>query len=169
MRAPRDFLISGFCCADSGCVNYLLKLCIDKLIEGKKKTGEGGACLSHPMWNRKRLEKYRLFSILLLCSCEFVKWMLWDHKSIPIEKKGMIPFGITVRTTTFLYFFFKPFVAFLKPKPGAFMHICIYVSICKYLCKDFFLLEVFYENRNRYTEFFGFVFLNWEGKDAKFY
>lgn len=42
MRAPRDFLIAGFYCADSGCVNYLLKLYIDKLIEGKKnQTGRG--------------------------------------------------------------------------------------------------------------------------------
>lgn len=58
------------------------------------------------------------------------------------------------------------------------MHTYTWVCVCKYLSKDFLLLEVFYENRNGYIEvcwFFGvwgfFVsfFLNWEGKDAVFY
>lgn len=73
----------------------------------------------------------------------------------------MTPVSIMVRTTTFLYFFSKSFEAFLKPKPGTFMHICSYMCVCKYLSKDFFLLEVFYENRNGYIEgwvVLGFVF-----------
>lgn len=61
MRAPRDFLISGFCCAGSGCVNYLLKLCIDKLIEGKKKNRGGGGMFEPSHVKQEALREIQAF------------------------------------------------------------------------------------------------------------